>query len=180
MGRRKPPLRVVTQRSSDNQKRRLCLVPPQHPAGRNLAERATYGCYSKHKYHPRAFGQKPFAGIAEDRTYCDAHADFQPVDMTRVGLLLRRGIMAGLWSENVSHGDPSRLWTIDDNGWIYEIRITIPGRAQYHAYPLLPNDAFTREVLARFIDWASDLDANQLRNDPMVPDALRAAQERYR
>lgn len=169
MGRKKPPLRFVIQRSSDNQKRQLCLELPTQAARKALAARATYRCYSKHKYHPRAFGVEPYSGLGEDRTYCDAHADFQPKDMARVGDLLIRGIMAALWSENTSQGDPSQLWTIDDNGWIYELRITIPSRAEYHGYPLLPNDAFGRQVLARFIEA-----------DPTVPNASRAAQQRYR
>jgi hypothetical protein len=180
MVRRKPPPRVVTQRSSDNEKRRLRSNLPNLQARQDLAERVSYGCYSKHKFHPRVFGLEPFAGTAEDRTYCDAHAGFQPADMPRIDRLLRRGIMAGLWSENNSQGDPSILWTVDDNGWIYEIRITIPGRANYHAYPLLPNDAFSRKILSHFIIWASGLEEQEIKDDPMVQDAMRAAQERYR
>ena len=88
--------------------------------------------------------------------------------------------MAALWSESASHGDPRILWTVDDNGWIYEMRITVPGRAQYHGYPILPNDAFARKIISRFIDWASSLSETEIENDPLARRAMSEVQEKYR
>jgi len=180
MSRRKPPPRVVVQRSSENEKRQLSSELPDPEARLQLVERATYESYSKHKYRPGAFGLGPYAGSAEDRTYCDAHAGFQPADMIRVGRLLRRGIMAALWSESASQGDPRILWTVDDNGWIYEMRVTVPGRARYHGCPILPGDAFSRKIILRFIDWASSLAQAEIDGDPLAQQAMSAVQERYR
>jgi hypothetical protein len=70
--------------------------------------------------------------------------------MARVPALLRRGIAAGLVGQNDKQGDPTILWAVDDNGWIYEARITIPSQALYHGYPLLPSDAFARKIIARY------------------------------
>ncbi len=180
MVRRKPSSRIVVQRSSENEKRQLRVLPPALADREDLAQRATYGCYSKHKRHPHAYGLASYAGSAEDRVYCDAHAGFSPSDMERVGRLLRRGIMAGLWSENTTQKHPTILWTVDDNGWIYELRITNPTIGQYHGYPLLPNDAFARKVLAQFVNCASDITPAGLEEDPTILSALKSAQGKYR
>lgn len=44
---------------------------------------------------------------------------------------------------------PALLWTIDESGWIFELRITNAGQTQYHGYPVLQGDAFARHVLVR-------------------------------
>jgi hypothetical protein len=171
MSTRKPPLRIVTERHSDNDKRRLREAPPLDYR-RSLAGRARFKGSGKHKLQPRGFGLKP-APSGEDDTYCDGHAGFSPADMTRTPLLLQRGILAGLIGHNDKQGDPTLIWTVDDNGWIYEGRITIPGQALYHGYPILPSDAVGKIVIARYTQWVYNQDNNQLIN------ALRNAMERY-
>jgi hypothetical protein len=94
--------------------------------------------------------------------------------MARTPELLRRGIEAGLIGANENQGDPTLLWTIDDNGWIYEARITSPGNALYHAYPVLPGEAIARKVIARFRVRAYEL------NDQTLIGAFQRAQEKYR
>jgi hypothetical protein len=175
MTRRKPPKRLVTARSSDNEKRRLCEPIPTDAWLEALAQRASFEGYSKHKLQPRAFGLKPFTGEREDATFCDGHAGFAPADMTRVPTLLRRGILAGLVGHNFAQGDPTLMWTIDDNGWIYELRVTIPSRAIYHGYPVLPSEAIARLVVARYIQYVYDHGAEVA----LVPSAQRL-QERYK
>ena len=126
--RRKPPQRIVTVRSRNNRNRAICATPPTAVQRADLAATASYGCYSKHKLHPTAYKLTPYAGIDVDRTYCDGHAGFTPVDLSRIPALLKRGILAGLWREGgVADGPPDMLWTIDDNGWIYELPITNAG-----------------------------------------------------
>lgn len=108
-----------------------------------------YGPYAKHKFHPTAYKLRPYAGQDEERTYCDAHAGFGRDDFGRIRTLLTRGVMLGLWSDQNDGDVPSLLWTLDTTGWIFELRITNSGQAQYHGYPVLPADAFARHVLAR-------------------------------
>jgi hypothetical protein len=172
MARRKPDRRLVVARSSNNDKRRLREPAPMDAWLRDLADRATFEGYSKHKLQPRAFGLELFSGDREDATYCDGHARFAPADMARVPTLLRRGIFAGLVGHNFAQGDPTLVWTIDDNGWIYEARVTIPGRALYHGYPVLQSEAIARPVIARYIEYVYD------RAMALVPSAQRL-QERY-
>lgn len=116
-----------------------------------------------------------------DRTYCDGHAGFTPVDLSRIPTLLKRGILAGLWREGGAADEPpDMLWTIDDNGWIYELPITNAGTAQYHGYPLLPSDAFAKQVIEVYSAWALTATRVQLQQDPSIINAMNAAQGRYR
>lgn len=169
---RKPHSRVVTERSSENVKRRLCEPVPNAEELEILAGRARFECSAKHKKEPRAFGLEPAPSDADD-TYCDAHAGFVPSDVVRIPALLRRGISAGLVGSNLKHGDPTLIWSVDDNGWIYEGRITTPTQAVYHGYPLLPSDAFARKVIARYEKWV------YLQKDARLDDSLQNALDRY-
>jgi hypothetical protein len=174
MKRRKPHPRLVVTRNSDNDKRRLRTPVPSNAWLLDLANRASFEGYSKHKLHPRAFHLEPFTGQREDATYCDGHAQFTPADMARVPALLRRGILSGLVGENDDNrGDPTLLWSIDDNGWIYEARLTIPGRALYHGYPVLRSEAIARAIIARYIHWVYNSDAAVLFS------SVQELQERY-
>lgn len=93
--------------------------------------------------------------------------------MARTGRLLRRGLLAGLFGSNDKQGDPTLIWTVDDNGWVYEGRITTPTQALCHAYPLLPSDAFAKIVITRYAEWAYD------EADARVLSALQNALDRY-
>lgn len=149
----KPKARIPVARSSNNDKRALRSPAPSVFYRRTLAARAHYKGSGKHKFSPRAFGLDPAPREADD-TMCDAHAGFTPADMRRIPRLFRRGIRAGLIGHLDKQGDPTILWTVDLNGWIYEARITTPTQALYHGYPLLPADAFAKKVIARYRDWA--------------------------
>ncbi len=145
-----------------------------------LSMQTTYGAYSKHKFNPSAYGLRPYAGLDVDRTYCDAHSHFGKGDFVRVPFLLRRGVMLGLWSDQNSGDAPSLLWTIDDTGWIFELRITNAGQAQYHGYPILPGDAFARHVLVRAREVAFGEDDFPVDQDPSAQAAIAAAETFYR
>mgnify|MGYP003619388597 CR=1 FL=1 len=151
--RRKPPKRSPVTRTADTEKRRLRTPVPDLYWLSHLANQVSYGPSSKHKLAPVRFGLLPYTGQKEDPTYCDAHASFSPSDMVRIPTLLRRGILAGLIGHNDKHGDPTLIWAVDDNGWIYEGRITIPGRSIYHGYPVLEHEAIGRAVANRYIDY---------------------------
>lgn len=174
MGKKtRPAPRLMIERSSDNQKRELRSPVPSEAERAALASRLGYAGSAKHKLEPRAFGLHP-APRAEDDSLCDAHAGFRPEDMPQALPLLRRGVSAGLIGHNDKLGDPSILWAVDDRGWIYEARITTPTQALYHAYPLLPADAFAKKVIARYREWAYD------RRDDDLIQILELALDRYR
>ena len=170
---RKPPSRTMRTRASPNDPRRLSETSPSQAERIALAARATFDPYSKHKRHPAAYGLKPYEGEHEDPSYCDEHAGFSPADMARAPALLKRGIDAGLFGKTKKKGDPGLLWSVDDNGWIYEAQITNPGHAVYHAYPVLPNEAIARKVLMRYTDFVDQ------QGTTVLTASLDAARRRY-
>lgn len=140
----------------------------------------TYGPYSKHKFIPTAYKLRPYAGPDVERTYCDAHASFGKDDFVRIPDLLKRGVMLGLWSDQNDGDVPRLLWTIDENGWIFELRITNSGQAQYHGYPVLPGDAFARHVLVRAREVAFAEGEFSVDQDLKAQAAVAAAETFYR
>lgn len=180
MSRKRPAPRVVVQRSRNNANRRLVATLPTIASRVELSARVTYGAYSKHKYNPTAYKLRPYAGQDEERTYCDAHAKFGKENLNQIPALLVRGVMLGLWSDQNNGDAPSLLWTIDENGWIFELRITNPGQLQYHGYPVLPGDAFARHVLARARMVAFNEDVLPVNRDPGAQTAIAAAEIFYR
>jgi len=171
---KRPKRRTPLPRQSVNEKRQLREPVPDFAVLTSLAGRATFQGSSKHKYRPGTFGMQPYSGKPVDCTYCDAHASFLPLDTLAVSRWLQRGIEAGLIGANDSQGDPSMIWAVSDNGWIYEGRITIPGRAIYHGYPVLPNEAIAKIVLERYVNWGQDQD------NPQVEASIQACRARYR
>lgn len=169
----RPKARVVVQRDSENDKRELREPMPSAAQRAALAARVKYEGSAKHKYSPRAFGLKP-APRATDDTMCDVHAQFTPADMVRAVAILQRGVMAGLIGHNTKQGDPTILWALDDNGWIYEARITTPTQTLYHGYPVLIGDPFAKKVIARYRGWA------YLSNDPTLIQIHTNALDLYR
>ncbi len=88
--------------------------------------------------------------------------------------------MLGLWSDQKDGDAPSLLWTIDESGWIFELRITGSDQALYHGYPLLPEDAFARHILVRARNVAFTEDELPIDQDPSVQAAIAAAEIFYR
>jgi len=178
MGRKKPERRLVTQRTNNNVKRQLALNPATEKQN-FLLKSVKYGAYSKHKRNPSLYGLAAYNGPDEERTYCDEHASFFKKDVGRIPHLLARAVRFGLWSEQVAQGVPRLLWTIDNTGWIFEFRITNTGHAEYHGYPILPNDAFAKVVLAsggQTIAAGRCIDSQ----DSDISSAVAAAERRYK
>lgn len=167
-------------RSRNNANRRLIATLPTTALRAELSARVTYGAYSKHKFHPGAYKLRPYAGQDEERTYCDAHACFGKKDCIRIPTLLVRGVMLGLWSDHNDGDAPTLLWTVDESGWIFELRITNAGQAQYHGYPVLPGDAFARHVLVRARAVAFAEGELPVDLEPGAQAAIAAAETFYR
>ena len=106
---------------------------------------------AKHKRHPHLFGLDPFNGDRDDATLCD-EADFRPQDIAEIPGLRERGLRAGL----IGH-TARLLWTVADDGWIFEARETNRATAEFHGYPILPEESIARLVFDRFVAWANDL-----------------------
>lgn len=88
--------------------------------------------------------------------------------------------MLGLRSEQSNGDTPNLLWTVDESGWIFELRITNADQTQYHGYPVLPGDAFARHVLTRARAVAHDERKLIDDKDPAARSAIAAAEIFYR
>lgn len=120
---------------------------PDKEVVRKLLAEAHYSGSPKHKKHPHLFNLPPFLGERGDATLCDTHAGFMPEHMRTIPDLLRRGIQAGLIGKN------QVIWTVGDNGWIYECRLTNIQQAEYHGYPVRPSEPIGELVYRRFATW---------------------------
>lgn len=176
--RRPPEPRDLPPRSSENDKRSLCPHSPTEQAINALRADADYEGYGKHKRTPEIWKLDRFQGYAPDRTFCE-DAGFTLADRDRILPLLRRGIEAGLFSEQERQGVPAKLWTIDDNGWIYEFAITNVSTPLYHAYPVRRTDAMARKVIDRFELHALRLTNERAAGHLTISAALRVAREFY-
>jgi hypothetical protein len=85
--------------------------------------------------------------------------------MKRVPALLERALRAQLVG--------SHMWTVDDNGWIYELAVTNATTNEHHGYPLRPSEAIAEVVFRHFQQWAWE---NGSESDKA---AALACQERY-
>jgi hypothetical protein len=155
----KPPKRTyLPPRNRENAKRRLAreVSPDQIEIFENVKYRGS----PKHKRNPKIFDLEPFQGERGDATLCDEHANFRPNDMAQVPELMKRGVKAGLLGTN--------LWTVADDGWIFECRLTNATQREYHGYPVRPAEAIAEPVYRRFRSWAdaegSDVDKRAAQN----------------
>lgn len=167
---KRPTPRNLPLRESDNDGRRLHATPPWEVLER-LLQLAQYHGVSKHKANPRAFGLPPYNKKPGDETFCDRHANFRPDQAKDIPILLRRGIRAGLIGKLMVQGVPTILWTVADDGWIFEARVTNSGQADYHGYPVRPSEAIAEIVYRRFTQWARQ---NGTEQERLAADNCRA------
>lgn len=126
-------------------KRRLEENAPQAEVEARFAD-ITYGGSQKHKAHPDLFGLTSSGFPPPDATLCDRDADFAQADMTRIPALFDRARRARLIG--------NLIWTVDDNGWVYELQLTNSGRNEHHGYPLRAGDPFVEKIFRFFAAWA--------------------------
>lgn len=134
-------------RKSDNHKRRL-KKDVKLEVVLDLLARVFYKGHPKHKRHPHLFGLEPFNGNRGDSTLCDEDANFDLTRMAEVPSLIERGLRARLVGSN------ALLWTVADDGWIFEGRLTNPVTLEYHGYPVRQNEAIAKKVCFRYWEWA--------------------------
>lgn len=153
---KKPSVRPnIPPRTSDNHKRKL-HPNPESAINELLKIKICYGGSAKHKANPAIFGLDNHGKTPGDATLCDAHAGFQPKNMSEIPRLLQRGVSSGLIGDVMTtQGIPHIIWTVGDDGWIFEGRLTNPEQTEYHGYPVRPTEPIAEHVYHRFTEWAS-------------------------
>ena len=88
--------------------------------------------------------------------------------MREIPSLVQRGIRAGLI------GATQRvIWTVADNGWIYEGRKTNADRSEFHGYPVRESEPIAELVYQRFVAWVDE------HGDSSARHAAMSCRQRY-
>lgn len=104
----------------------------------------TYGGNPEHKRNPGDFGLTPPATPRAHKTLCDQVG----IVKKQVALdLLKRGIRAGLVSQQEHNGFPQNIWSVDDDGNPLEAQLENVEKGTYHGYPIPQSDPFREKVL---------------------------------
>ena len=133
-----------------------------------MIETVSYQGSPKHKRQPHLYDLPQFQGRRGDATLCD-DTGFGPMNIADIVGLMHRGIRAGLIS------DTKRIiWTVADDGWIFEARETNRDTAQFHGYPVLSHEVVSKLVYRRYDDWVKRFGSGVER------DASEECRKRYR
>lgn len=126
-----------------------CCLHPGDALLEQLRGAVHYSGSQKHKKDPLAFDLEISPGARRgDATLCDEHAGFTPAKIRTIPRLVQRGLRAGL----VGWGN--LIWTVGDDGWIFEGRPTNKVTSEYHGYPVLEWESIARLVYKRYGEWA--------------------------
>lgn len=155
----------IPPRDSDNDNRRLQDNVDQNSLA-TLKTTINYAGHPKHKRNPHLFGLGQFNGKRGDETLCDKHAGFTKAQMAGIPSLLQRGLEAELVGERI-------VWSIADDGWIFEARLTNRETNEYHGYPVRPSESIAELVFKRFAHWA------KRHGSPSEKQAVLCCAERY-
>jgi hypothetical protein len=112
----------------------------------DLAARVQYTGNPQHKRNPGDFGLVPPAAPRQNATLCDAAGVFTQAEASA---LLKAGVEAGLVSERIEQGFPTQIWSIRNDGVVFEAELENPRLGHYHGYPMPLADPFRLVVLAR-------------------------------
>ena len=124
-------------RSGDNPKRRIIssnLLSDDEREG--LAARVRYVGSGHHKRNPADYGLDR-TSPRPTKSLCDAD---KSVLLDEAQRLLREGIIRAMVSQLGSDGFPKYVWSVADDGKVYEAKTHPNTSGQYHGYPLEGED----------------------------------------
>ncbi len=70
----------------------------------------------------------------------------RPIDLNEAQQLVNSGIDYGLFSEPQQDGYPKFIWSVSDQGEVFEAKTDTHGTGEYHGYPLEDEDEMYRYV----------------------------------
>lgn len=109
-----------------------------------LAERARYGGNPEHKRAPGDFGLTPPAAPNPKKTWCDSAGVFR---RAVAEALLRQGLERGLISQRWAGDWPQNVWSVADDGHVFEAQLENPEVGSYHGYPMPAVDPLRDEIV---------------------------------
>jgi len=114
---------------------------------KDLAERAEYQGYAKHKLRPGDYGLHPPQNPRPSFSVCD---DRRAIRLSEAQDLLARGILLGMVSRFEPNGTPKYVWSVDAEGEVYEAKTKAERESVYHGYRLSKDDKQRDYIL---VEW---------------------------
>lgn len=137
------------KRQGNSPKRRIAAVSKLSVVEReDLAKNAQYEGSGHHKRSPADYGL-PRTNPRPTKSLCDAE---KVVTLEQARLLLREGIVNGLFSDFVYDRFPKFVWCVDTDGEAYEAKTSAVAPGVYHGYPLEKHDQMRNVVLRAWKD----------------------------
>lgn len=136
---------VNKKRQGNNPKRRISS-PGRLTADerRQLAGAVRYVGSASHKLHPAAYGF-PRSEPRPQKSLCDM---VRPILLPEAVKLVADGIERGMFSEPQSDGFPKFIWSVSEQGEVFEAKTDRHGTGEYHGYPLEDEDSMRDHVLS--------------------------------
>jgi hypothetical protein len=97
-----------------------------------------------HKRNPGDFKLTPPAAPRQNATLCD---DARVFRKDEAASLLKNGARLGLVDKRSNGRFPMLIWSVRDDGVIFEAELENPGLGEYHGYPMPLSDPFRLVVM---------------------------------
>lgn len=133
------------KRQGNNPKRRI--APPGRLTAdekKRLERDVRYIGSANHKLHPAAYGF-PRPEPRPNKSVCDMERD---ILLPEAKQLVARGIQYDMFSELQADGFPKFIWSVSENGEVFEAKTDRNGTGEYHGYPLEDEDAMYKYVIS--------------------------------
>ncbi|MFD2182227.1 hypothetical protein [Rhodoplanes azumiensis] len=136
-------MRSLMMRPGNNPKRRIAPAELLGKEARaDLAERAKYVGSGHHKRYPADYGLER-TNPRPTKSLCDL---VKTVKLAEAGALMRKGLMCGMISDVRLGEFPKYVWSVDEDGEVYEAKTDPMTPGVYHGYRLEEEDDMRRLV----------------------------------
>lgn len=115
---------------------------------RALSAKAVYTGNPQHKRAPGDYGLTPPTQPRPGKTLCDGARQISKAEATA---LLKRGLLKGMFSQCELGHWPQNIWSVSDEGEIFEAQLENREMGAYHGYPVPEDDDFRRMIQQ---EWA--------------------------
>lgn len=124
-------------RPGNNPKRRIASIERLSEAERSsLARNIRYVGSGHHKRSPADYGLDR-TSPRPHKSLCDGS---KTVSLREANALIKKGILSGMFSDFFINGHPKFIWSVGDDGEVYEAKTDIVALGAYHGYPLEEED----------------------------------------
>ena len=97
-----------------------------------------------HKLRPGDYGLSPPSNPRPSKSPCD---ELRPVLLAEAKLLLQRGIEKGMVSAYQPGSLPKYIWSVDEQGEVYEAKTRPERESDYHGYRIGDDETLMRKYV---------------------------------